>query len=174
MLKDSDPHFSTLPEINLAFGVFRDFIYEMCPSHRGEFDTYQANISNLAMTWGGRQFSGYHKSFSAKAAMHIQRFDQRHDWSIVDLALISRQFLGHQALWCSVCNSFSHSTHLCHKSVSMCMSWDEFALRKRNETKIHQPHANVPELEEALKKHPDHCFVYNYLIKELVQTFLVS
>lgn len=29
----------------------------------------------------------YHKSFSAKAAMFIQRFNQRSDWSVVDQTL---------------------------------------------------------------------------------------
>lgn len=52
-------------------------------------------------------------------------------------------------------------------------AWDEFALRKRDEKKNPSTPANVPELEEAHKKHPDHCFV-NYLITELVQRVFVS
>lgn len=58
-------------------------------------------------------FYEYHKSFSAKAAIYIQRFNLRLDWSIVDLELISRHFTGHRAISCSVCGSFSQFANLC-------------------------------------------------------------
>ena len=80
LLKDSDPRLSktlTLAEFNIAFGVFRDVICEVFPARREELDTYLAIISDLAMTYGGALFYEYHKSFSAKAAMYIQRFNQR-------------------------------------------------------------------------------------------------
>lgn len=121
MLKDSDPRLSkmlTLAEFNVAFGVYRDVICEVYPSRRAELDTYLAIISDLALTYGGTLFYDYHKSFSAKAAMFIQRFNQRLDWSVVDLTLISRHFTGHQALACSICGSHSHTLNLCPKSVS--------------------------------------------------------
>jgi len=121
MLKDSDPRLSkmlTLAEFNVAFGVYRDVICEIYPSRRAELDTYLAIISDLALTYGGTLFYDYHKSFSAKAAMFIQRFNQRLDWSVVDLTLISRHFTGHQALSCSICGSHSHTLNLCPKSVS--------------------------------------------------------
>ena len=76
---------------------------------RVELDTYLAIISDLALTYGGALFYEYHKSFSSKAAMYIQKFNQRIDWSVVDLNLISRHFTGHPPLTCSVCGSFSHS-----------------------------------------------------------------
>ncbi len=122
MLKDSDPRLSktlTLAEFIVAFGMFRDVICKVCPSRRAEMDTYLAIIADLAMTYGGTLFYEYHKSFSAKAAMFIQRFNQRLDWSVVDLALISRHCTGRQALSCSICGSFSHSSNMCPKSVAI-------------------------------------------------------
>jgi len=114
-LKDGDPRLSkilTFPEFVTAFGVYRDVICEVYPARRAELDTYLAIISDLALSYGGVLFYEYHKSFSAKAAMFIQRFNQRLDWSVVDLALISRHFTGHQILSCSVCGSLSHSTNM--------------------------------------------------------------
>lgn len=104
-----------MAEFNIAFGVFRDVICEIQPERRQELDTYLAIISDLAMSYGGTLFYEYHKSFSAKAAMYIQRFNQRLDWSVVDLALISRHFTGHRTLSCSLCGSFSHTSSLCPK-----------------------------------------------------------
>ncbi len=103
MLKDSDPHLSktlTLAEFNVAFGVFKDIICKIYLSRRAELNTYLAIILNLAMTYGGTLFYEFHKSFSAKATMYIQRFNQRLDLSVADFGLISRHFTGHQALSC--------------------------------------------------------------------------
>ncbi len=47
--------------------------------------------------------------------MYIQKFNQRLDWSVVDLALISRHFTGHKTLACSICGSFSHTSFLCRE-----------------------------------------------------------
>ncbi len=115
MLKDNDPRLSktlTLAEFIVAFGVFRDVICEVFPSRRAELDTYLAIIADLSLTYGGTLFYEYHKSLSAKAAMFIQRFNQRLDWSVVDLTLISRHFTGHQALSCSICGSHTHTPNL--------------------------------------------------------------
>ena len=120
VLKDSDPRLSktlTLAEFNVAFGVFRDTICEIYPQRREELDTYLAIISDLALSYGGSLFYEYHKSFSAKAAMYIQKFNQRLDWSVVDLPLISRHFTGHRTLACSICGSFSHTTSLCPRTA---------------------------------------------------------
>ena len=84
-----------MTEFNVAFGVYRDIICEAFPDRRAELDTYLAIISDLSMSYGGTLFYEYHKSFSAKAALFIQKFNQRVDWSLVDLALISRHFTGH-------------------------------------------------------------------------------
>ena len=119
-LKDNDPRLSkslTLAEFNVAFGVFRDTICEAFPARRQELDTYLAIISDLALSYGGTMFYEYHKSFSSKSAMYIQKFNQRIDWSVVDLALISRHFTGRQAVSCAVCGSFSHNSTLCPKSA---------------------------------------------------------
>ncbi|ROL42493.1 hypothetical protein DPX16_9616 [Anabarilius grahami] len=106
VLKESDPRLSkslTMAEFNITFGVFRDVICEIQPERRQELDIYLAFISDLAMSYGGTLFYEYHKSFSAKAAMYIQCFSQRLDWSVVDLALISRHFTGYRTLSCSLC-----------------------------------------------------------------------
>lgn len=122
LLKDSDPRLTkslTIAEFNTAFGVYRDTICEINPERRKELDTYLSIISDLAMSYGGTLFYEYHKSFSAKAAMYIQRFNQRLDWSVVDLALISRHFTGHRPLSCTVCGSFTHTTtSFCPKAAS--------------------------------------------------------
>ena len=90
---------------------------------RVELDTYLAIISDLALTYGGALFYEYHKSFSSKAAMYIQKFNQRIDWSVVDLNLISRHFTGHPPLTCSVCGSFSHSlTCVLRLHPTMCQA----------------------------------------------------
>ncbi len=120
VLKDSDPRLSkslTLAEFNVALGIFRDTLCEVYPQCREELETYLAIISDLALTYGGSLFYEYHKSFSAKAAMYIQKFNQRLDWSIVDLSLISRHFTGHKILACSICGSFSHATSLCPRTA---------------------------------------------------------
>ncbi len=122
MLKDNDPRLSktlTLAEFIVAFGVFRDVICEVLPSRRAELDRYLAIIADISLTYGGTLFYEYHKSLSAKAAMFIQRFNQRLDWSVVDLTLISRHFTGHQALSCSICGSHTHTPNLCPKSMSL-------------------------------------------------------
>ncbi|XP_078808793.1 uncharacterized protein LOC144994542 [Oryzias latipes] len=125
VLKDSDPRLDkglTLAEFVVAFGVFRDVICEVYPHRREELDVYLAIISDLALSYGGSLFYDYHKSFSAKAAMYVQKFNQRLDWSVVDLALMSRHFTGHRTLTCSVCGSFSHSTSLCPKTAMRALS----------------------------------------------------
>lgn len=79
ILKDNDPRLTkslTMAEFNVAFGVFRDIICEVYPDRRKELDTYLAIISDLAMSYGGTLFYEYHKSFSSKAAMYIQLFNQ--------------------------------------------------------------------------------------------------
>ena len=142
LLKDSDPRLSktlTLAEFNIAFGVFRDVICEVFPARREELDTYLAIISDLAMTYGGALFYEYHKSFSAKAAMYIQRFNQRLDWSVVDLSLISRHFTGHQALSCSICGSFSHSPNLCPKTTINVHPSKPVSSPLKEDAKVTQP-----------------------------------
>ena len=79
----------TLDCLSVAFGVYREVLCEVYPARSAELDTYLAIISDLAVSYGGTLFYEYHKSFSAKAAMFIQRFNQRLDWFTVDLALIS-------------------------------------------------------------------------------------
>lgn len=98
-----------MSEFNVALSIYRDVICEVYPDHRAELDTYLAIISDLAMSYGGTLFYEYHKSFSVKAALYIQKFNQRLDWSDMDLNLISRHFTGHQAFSCAVCGSFSYT-----------------------------------------------------------------
>ncbi len=132
MLKDSNPRLSktlTLAKFTVAFGVFRDVICEVYPSRRAELDTY------IAMAYGGTLFCEYHNSFSPKAAMFIQRFNQRLDWSAIDLVLISRHYTGRQALSCSICDSFSLSSNLCPKSVAI-IHLPKRAGPKTGETKV--------------------------------------
>ncbi len=79
MLKENDSRLSktlTPAKFIVAFGVFRDVICEVFPSRRAKLDTNLAIITDLALTYGGTLFYEYHKSFSAKAATFIQRFNQ--------------------------------------------------------------------------------------------------
>ena len=120
-LKDSDARLNrslTFPQFTTAFGVFRDIICEVTPDRRVELDNYLAIIADLATTYGGTGFYEYHRSFSAKAAMFIQRFNQRIDWSVQDLGLMSRHFSGRPALSCSICGAFTHVSDMCPKSAS--------------------------------------------------------
>ena len=107
-----------MAEFNVAFGVYRDIICEVYPERRFELDTYLAILSDLAISYGGNLFYEYHKSFSAKAALYIQKFNQRLDWATVDLALISRNFTGHHPLSCSVCGAFTHTVSLCPQTAN--------------------------------------------------------
>lgn len=100
----------------------------MYPNRRAELDTYLSIIADLALSYGGTLFYDYHRSFSAKAAMFIQKFNQRLDWSVIDLALVSRHFTGHQVLSCSICGSFSHYSNLCPKSI--------YAPKSENQSKV--------------------------------------
>ncbi|XP_059184567.1 uncharacterized protein LOC131966552 [Centropristis striata] len=135
VLKDSDPRLSktlNLAEFNVAFGVFRDTICEVYPQRREELDTYLAIISDLALSYGGSLFYEYHKSFSSKAAMYIQKFNQKLDWSVVDLALISRNFTGHKTIACSICGSFSHTSSLCPRTARQELSTSKTQLQPKN------------------------------------------
>ncbi|KAK2846247.1 hypothetical protein Q7C36_011101 [Tachysurus vachellii] len=132
LLKDNDLRLSnrlTMPEFNVAFGVFREVICDVYPERRAGLDTYLAIISDLAMTYGGTLFYEYHKSFSAKSAMYIQWLNQRLDWSAVALALISRHFAGHRVLSCSLCGTFTHTPSLCQVNPMihspMCYNFNE-------------------------------------------------
>lgn len=116
VLKDSDPRLSktlTLAEFNVAFGGFRDTICEVHP--QGE--AWHLFSYNLALSYGGYLFYEYHKTFSAKGAIYIQKFNQRLDWSVVNLPLISRHFTGHKILACSICSSFFHTTSFCPRTT---------------------------------------------------------
>ena len=121
LLKDNDPRLVkslTLAEFNVAFSVYRDTVCEVYPERRVELDNYLSIISDLAYTHGGGLFYEYHKSFSSKSAMYIQRFNQRIDWGTVDLSLISRHFAGHPPLLCKLCGSYSHRTDLCPRATA--------------------------------------------------------
>ena len=119
-LKGCDPRMSknlTLPEFYVAFGVFRDMLCEAYPERHMELDTYLALISDLAMRYGGTLFYEYHKSFSAKAALYVQKFNILLDWSVLNLDLVSRVFTGHMPMCCSVCGSLAHTVNLCPRMV---------------------------------------------------------
>ena len=119
-LKDSDPRLLkslTLAEFTVAFGVFRDVLCERFPERRVELDTYLAIVSDLAMSYGGTLFYEYHKSFSSKAALYLQRFNTRLDWSVFDLELFGRLFAGHKSESCNICGSFNHSPNLCPRAT---------------------------------------------------------
>ena len=149
-LKDTDSRLSkdlTMTEFNVAFGVYRDIICEAFPDRRAELDTYLAIISDLSMSYGGTLFYEYHKSFSAKAALFIQKFNQRVDWSLVDLALISRHFTGHRSISCSICGSFSHQTNLCSRA-------------SRSETKP-EPQPQSHKVNNYNWPNPSMCFRFN-------------
>ncbi|KAK2854563.1 hypothetical protein Q7C36_006432 [Tachysurus vachellii] len=171
-----------MPKFNVAFCVFRDVICDTYPERRAELDTYLAIISDLAMTYGRTLFYEYHKSFSAKSAMYIQRLNQRLDWLAVDLALISRHFTGHRALSCSLSGAFTHTPSLCPRSTKFTISADhtpkakdeEQLLRRQaskvrmspenarslQKEKVKPTPVNIQEPNKALKKHPNRCFVH--------------
>ena len=106
-----------MSEFVVAFGVFRDVMCERFPGRRVELDTYLAIIADLSLSYGGTMFYEYHKGFSAKAALYVQRFNLRLDWSVLDLELVGRTFTGLHPLSCVVCGSFSHLTGLCPLTV---------------------------------------------------------
>ena len=121
VLKDNDTRLTkslSMPEFVTAFSIYRDVICEVFPNRRTELDTYLAINADLAMTYGGTLFYEYHKSFSSKAAMYVSRFNILVDWSVVDLGLISRLFTGRQALSCSICGSFTHTSGFCPRTAA--------------------------------------------------------
>ena len=65
----------------------------------------------------GPCFLGSNKSISAKAALYVQKFNVRLDWSVLDLDLVSRVFTGHTPLCCSVCGSLAHTVNLCPRTA---------------------------------------------------------
>ncbi|KAK2849705.1 hypothetical protein Q7C36_008488 [Tachysurus vachellii] len=99
-------------------------------------------LSDLAMTYGGNLFYEYHKSFSAKSATFIHRFNQRLDWSAVDLALISRHFTGHCVLSSSLCGAFTHTPSLCPRSAKPTTSAERL-LKANDEEKV-KPMIHTP------------------------------
>ena len=100
-LKGSDPRMSknlTLAEFCVAFRVYRDTLCEACVV---EMDDNLAIICDLALRCGGSLFYEYHKCLSSKAALHLQKWNKRLDWSVRDLDLVSRVFTGHMPLSCT-------------------------------------------------------------------------
>lgn len=89
-----------------------------------------AIISDLALSYGGSHFYEYHKYFSAKAAMYKHKFNQRQDWSIVELTLISRHFTGHKTLVCTIRGS--HTTSLSPRTALQELSTSKFQPKPRN------------------------------------------
>ncbi|XP_046873720.1 LOW QUALITY PROTEIN: uncharacterized protein LOC124466092 [Hypomesus transpacificus] len=119
-LKGSDPRMSknlTLAEFCVAFGVYRDTLCKAYPERRVELDDYLALIADLALRYGSSLFYEYHKCMSAKAALHLQKWNLRLDWSVKDLDLVSRVFTGHMPISCSVCGSLGHSVNLCPRTA---------------------------------------------------------
>lgn len=116
-MKSSSATSSVTKAPPMTNSVFRDTICEVYPQHREELDTYLAVISDLALSYSGSLLHEYHKCLSAKAAMYIQKFNQRLDWSVVDLPLISSHFTGLKTLACSICGYFSHTTSRCPRTA---------------------------------------------------------
>ena len=86
---------------------------EVYPEHRVKLDDYLAFIWDLALHYGGSLFYKYHKSLTAKAALYLQKWNVRLDWSVRDLDLVSRLFTGHMPLSCLVRRCLGHSVNLC-------------------------------------------------------------
>ncbi len=124
VLKECNPRLSkslSLVQFYVAFRVLGDTICEFYQNKRSELDIYLAIISDLAFIYGGSPFYEYHKSFSAKATMYIQRFNVKLNWSSMQTwsvtELISRHFTCHKTNSCSICVSFSHTSNLCPRSA---------------------------------------------------------
>lgn len=71
--------------------------------------------------------------------MYVKRFNQRLDWSVVDLALINRHFTEHPALSFSICGSFSHSPDLCPNSVAIGRPSEPFPSPQPGEPRVMPP-----------------------------------
>ena len=89
-----------------------NILCEAYPEHRVEFDASLALVSDLAMRYGGTLFFEYHKCFSAKAELYIQKFIVR----LLDLDLVSRVFTGHMPM-SSMCGLLAHMVNLCPKTA---------------------------------------------------------
>ena len=116
LVKANDARLSrslSMSDFCIAFGVYRDVMCEVYPGRRVELDTYLSIIADLEKMYGTPAFYEYHKAFSAKAALYIAKFNQRLDWSVLDLQLISRLFTGRPARSCAACGDTGHSTGLC-------------------------------------------------------------
>ncbi|XP_067088810.1 uncharacterized protein [Osmerus mordax] len=159
------------------------------PGRRVELDTYLAIIADLSLSYGGTLFYEYHKGFSAKAALYVQRFNLRLDWSVLDLELVSRTFTGVRPLSCVVVGL---SPILLGFALSRCLlQWGNLPSVLGRPSEVDLPtsvptggqgheinnHPSTPvdigRLSDALSGHPNRCFV-KYLLTGLRKGFMVG
>lgn len=60
ILKSKDPRLArklSIPELVLAFGVYRDGICSVSPKHREELDLYLHKVVDMGLKYGGFDFS---------------------------------------------------------------------------------------------------------------------
>lgn len=117
-----DPHLSRQLSINefmTAFGKYKRTMAKAYPERREELDRYEASIIEIANVFP-KCFYEYHKLFSAKAAMALEEFQIKVDWSIVDKGLLQLVSAGADITHCELCKGVDHVTHFCP------MQWQPF------------------------------------------------
>lgn len=81
-LKTSDPrlqHNLSFSEFVIAFGIYRDIIYQAFPDRKEELDLYLAMMADFNQRYGDTLLYEYHRSFSENSASFITLFNTRLD-----------------------------------------------------------------------------------------------
>ncbi|KAL7380113.1 hypothetical protein ABVT39_011947 [Epinephelus coioides] len=91
-----------------AFGIYRDIICSVFPERRQELDSYLSLICDLNLKYGRNVFYQYHKAFASKAALYIEQFNTRLDWSVLDKELLVMIAGGSQIISCNSCGTPGH------------------------------------------------------------------
>lgn len=106
----------TLDEFNKAFRKYRHIICKAYPQRRDELDQYEADINDIAHSYGPK-FYQYHKMFSTKAANAIIEYNVVINWGKVDDRLLHLVMHGTESRECQLCGDFDHATKFCSKQM---------------------------------------------------------
>lgn len=107
----------TLSEFLVAFGRYKSVICDAYPNRREELDLYEADIIDMATSYG-TVFYDYHVQFTMNAASWLQQKKIKVDWSVRDNDIFIKCTAGRKAAVCAICNSTLHMHEFCPRKLS--------------------------------------------------------
>jgi hypothetical protein len=102
----------TITEFITAFSRYKSIMTEVYPHRLPELDAYLSSIIDMSTRFGGSLFYEYHKQFSKRSEIYLERHIKI-DWSVRDNNMYCSIFGGARANACALCSSLSHVTKFC-------------------------------------------------------------